>query len=251
MGRTNKAPRGSERDLLMRVLTKWSETGIDTLRGSVGSRVLDNFNSWDLNRIRTVANEPLPFSLSGQDYWIKGEATPGEPPLFPVASVSMREEGDGSTGLTIRVALFGESPHEAFQFMLQGWRFESPEVDRTDPETGKPILSPRPFPHAQPTLGWYQNAKCMAHPHTSKGNAQICEDEHWSEEISFWRDLTNESQPGFPLRGDSLAGQALALLVTLYGAPRARGIVEKDEELSRRVNTSAEFRYILGLHPDH
>lgn len=249
MAREKKAKPGSERDLLRRVLSAWSEHGAtDHKRGTVGSRVLINFNSVDDRQIFAVANSELPLELHRQNCWIIGAPTPGEPALHPVASVSLKNDTEGAVALTIRIALFADSPHHHIPFILHGWRFESPEPDRVvDEQTKEVRKSPRPFAHAQPTLGWYQKAPCMVHAHLSQGEAVVCEEEPWTSDIMQWRNLTNEIQPGFPLRSTTIAGQAIAVLVSLYGAPATVAILDSEAMLRSQMAFNEEFKALLGL----
>lgn len=252
----SKKTRGGEGDLFARILIQWvlaanddeEKTGAQReSSGQMGPKVLDTFTYGDPYGINVLAKDNAEVNLSEQGQWLKGEPTPGEPPLFPVASVSVRAKQGKLVEATIRVALFAESPGTV-SFVVHGLRFETAEpYSVPDPRTGKERLSPRPFPHVQPLRGWYQRSTCLMHPHLDKESAQACALALGSVDVDHWYRATNEEQPGMPLRNDSVPGLALAFLVSLYGAPRARSIIEKDTLLKQQVISNPDFIRVLGL----
>lgn len=242
MGRTRKAGRGEELWLVVRLLRAWAKAGEEDLSKAklLGTQVLNGFASSSRSAgVVALANNPVPVDLSQLSMWIIGPPTPGEPPAYPVATAAVRMEDDGSTGLTIRVALFSEVVHDEVSFAVRGWRFESREVR---------AKSPRPFPHAQPTLGWHIDGSCMLHPHASSEESVACSsDRPWPGVIDGWRESMNCEQPGFPLRGvsTSLVSQTLSVLVTLYGVERTREILDYESEL-QEFTEQLRFTSVFG-----
>jgi hypothetical protein len=89
-------------------------------------------------------------------------------------------------------------------------------------------IAAHPYAHAQAIIGWRKDIDCLIHaPHPDGAN---CDGIHYVEDDSVYGErvraqkATFVKHPAFPLGVVSLTGLALAVFVSLYGAPRAREV---------------------------
>lgn len=243
MGSGRRRAAGTERDLFARVIAAWARDAQDRPRKRGGLHsLLDAFETQTPEAILgQIRHGPQEMNLAtDQRTWILGAPVEtGALPMFPIAAVSLREYDDRLAG-QIKVALLQESRPGVPT--VTGWRFESAEQVRLD---GK--MPPHVYPHAQPISGWHTDAGCLLHPHASGEDVSACPPYGVPRAD---QPALNESRPAFPLRGETLPGLAAAALATLYGAGRAREILDTDQSLQQCAQTiRADFDAVLGATP--
>jgi len=137
----------------------------------------------------------------------------------PLASVSLREEGEG-LHVCLRLGVYYVDRNG--ELAADGWRFESGEM-----ATG----APHPWAHVQRTIGWRKDDHSLLVP---LGLESV------SEQMAQNREgrcphIVNESRPAIPLGCSSPAGLALTMIGSVHGAPFVQGLFEGDEKLKRGV----------------
>lgn len=168
---------------------------------------------------QVVRRQPHPVYLHNTG-WLVGEELKGHEGTIPVLTFEAMGSHDQVRDAAFRVAFLSLVDGN---LQAEGWRFEQPEPRGHD---GK--IAAHPYAHAQAIIGWRKDIDCLIHaPHPDGAN---CDGIHYVEDDSVYGErvraqkATFVKHPAFPLGVVSLTGLALAVFVSLYGAPRAREV---------------------------
>lgn len=237
MTETDDAPLGAtDRALMWRVAGAWVR---GRPRSGSGSRLLDatvgTFTAVEEGTvIHTDRRLVPPFDLGATAGWIVGKALGTKSnAAVPVATVQIDGDSESVTRCCIRVALFRE--REDATIDTTGWRFELAE-------SGDAPL--HPYQHAQHIIGWAIDSTCLLHPPARCPDGCRGLDASGDDAIDAERlaatGRVNQSHPAFPFATRTMTGLIAAAMVTLYGAPSVRELVEADPRLSRASGAIAD-----------
>ncbi len=233
---------------MWRVLAAWVRAS--KTRGSVGTNLARQLQQFppvsDSVLEHTVAKAGCPLQLQSYGWVIGGPLPRYGPPVVPIATAAVDDVLDGRVSeARLRVALLRERADHSLH--SEGWRFESREVAVAGTAVGGQPASggeaaeddsrpPHPYAHAQAIYGWRRDSPCLIHP--PHGDDDPCDgidpiggDGVVDSERLCAKRATLDTHPAFPLPAQTLAGLALAVVATLYGAGFARNIVDGDRLL--------------------
>lgn len=218
---------------MWRVLAAW--VGDRPSEGS-GDRFLDQHVSAfeSISRSQLLEQVPpkgLPIELQ-QHGWLVGRALTDDRLVVPVATVQLDgTTHQGVTRCTLRLALLQARDDDA-SVHATGWRFELAETAGPGGEAAM-----HPYQHAQSIAGWAPDSFCLIHkPHTDDDGcdgAEATGEPGSDKERAATSKLVLQSHPAFPLATVSLTGLAATMVTALYGARRAREILDTDQLLWR------------------
>jgi hypothetical protein len=145
------------------------------------------------------------------------------PVLWPVATIWAQPSDHAGVEVQLRLGTFFEFDG---QVHACGWRFETGE----DSASSKP----HPYPHAQQISGFAgAGANTFLTPAGERAGFNVQQAQ------------INEMRPCFPITGSSCVGLAVVMLATLYGAQRARKILDLGGQAARNTYRE-EADLILG-----
>lgn len=168
---------------------------------------------------QTVRRLDHPVHLSEKG-WLVGAELRRQPGTIPVITFEAYGSHDRVEDAAFRVAFFSLLDGN---LSAEGWRFEQAEPTQPNGEAAA-----HPYAHAQAIIGWRKDIACLIHPPHAEG--ENCDGLHPIDDQSVYSERVRAQKstlvkhPAFPLGVVSLTGLALAVFVTLYGAPRAREV---------------------------